>query len=223
MSWSGSVEWWLEEIESDPTYEDVITPLLVEMLQPMPGGLYLDLGCGEGRVMRAVDAAGGSTHGLDANHSLAVRAGRAFVAELPVIPIRDDVYDGVYCVLTLEHVPDHIGVFVESARVARPGGVLALVMNHPIWTAPGSTPISDQYGEVLWRPGGYFDGGFSEIPAGAATVTFHHRSMAGLLGAAAEAGWRLEQIVEQPHFPFEDQAGIPRLLACRWRQGGRTI
>ncbi len=217
MSWSGSVEWWLDEIETDPTYEDVITPLLLDVLEPKPGRLYLDLGCGEGRVMRVVDAAGARAHGLDANHTLALRAGRAFVAHLPSIPVRSDSYDGVYCVLTLEHVPDHAIVFAESARVTKPGGVLALVMNHPIWTAPGSTPISDQFGEVLWRPGGYFDGGYSDIPAGEGVVTFHHRSMAELLGAAADAGWSLERIVEQPHYPFEDQAGIPRLLACLWR------
>ncbi len=88
MSWSGSAEWWLEEIETDPTYEHVITPLLLDVLEPLPERLYLDLGCGEGRVMRAVSVAGAWAHGLDANHTLALRAGRAFVAQLPSIPVR---------------------------------------------------------------------------------------------------------------------------------------
>jgi hypothetical protein len=95
--------------------------------------------------------------------------------------------------------------------------VLALVINHPIWTAPDSTPITDTDGELLWRPGEYFSTGKTEIPAGNGTVTFHHRTMASLLNSAAEAGWSLERVIERPHHEFEDQAGVPRLLACRWR------
>jgi SAM-dependent methyltransferase len=139
------------------------------------------------------------------------------VAEVLAVPTRDDIYDGVYSVLTLEHVSDHRAVFAETARVTKPGGVFAIVINHPVWTAPDSTPISDADGEVLWRPGGYFTGGSSQVPAGDSTVTFHHRSMADLLNAAADAGWHLEHMIEQPHHEYEDQVGIPRLLACRWR------
>ncbi len=77
-----------------------------------------------------------------------------------------DTLDGAYCVLTLEHVPDHATLFSELARVVRRGGVAALVINHPVWTAPGSTPVTDVDGEVLWRPGEYFSRGSSEVPAG---------------------------------------------------------
>jgi hypothetical protein len=40
--------------------------------------------------------------------------------------------------------------------------------------------------------------------------------MAMLLNAAADVDWHLEQMIEQPHHEFEEQAGIARLLACRW-------
>jgi SAM-dependent methyltransferase len=219
MSWSGLTEWWLQEIEGDRAYPEVVTPLLLEVLEPGPGRRYLDLGCGEGRVMREVDNVGALVHGVDVNLELAARAARAggaVVAELPELPIRDSSYDGVYSVLTLEHVPEHVGFFAEAGRVARQGGVLALVINHPVWTAPGSTPISDDDGEVLWRPGEYFSTGSSEVPAGEGTVAFHHRSMADLLNAAADAGWGLQRMIERPHHELDDQAGIPRLLACRW-------
>jgi hypothetical protein len=96
---------------------------------------------------------------------------------------------------------------------------LGLVINHPVWTAPDSTPITDDDGETLWRPGEYFSNGTTEIPAGENTVTFYHRSMADIMNAASAAGWGLEHMVEQPHHEFEDQSGIPRLLACRWRLG----
>jgi SAM-dependent methyltransferase len=167
--------------------------------------------------MRTVAEHGATVHGLDINHELARRAGTAVVADLVAVPFRDDVYDGVYSVLTLEHVPDHEQFFAEAARVAKPGGVLAVVVNHPVWTAPESTPISDADGEVLWRPGDYFSRGSSEIPAEEGAVTFYHRNTADLLNAASGAGWSLEEMIERPHHEYEDQAGIPRLLACRWR------
>jgi len=217
VSWSRLTEWWLSEIEGDPAYAEVVTPLLLDILAPEPGLLYLDLGCGEGRVMREVAKTGASTHGVDINPDLASRAGAAFVADLIDVPVRDHVYDGVYSVLTLEHISDHGAFFTEAARLTRYGGVLAVVINHPVWTAPGSTPISDEDGEVLWRPGDYFSSGSEDLAAGGPSITFHHRSMADLLNAAAGAGWGLERMLEQPHHEYADQAGIPRLLACRWR------
>jgi ubiquinone/menaquinone biosynthesis C-methylase UbiE len=221
MSWSELGEWWLSEVESDGAYETVVTPLLLGTLRPEPGLTLLDLGSGEGRVMRAVVASGARAHGVDINPDLAHRSvgyGPTMVGRLPDLGfIRDSSYDGAYCVLVLEHIADHARLFSETARVVRPGGVLALVMNHPNWTAPGSTPISDLDGEVLWRPGAYFSAGVTEERAGAGRVVFHHRTMADLLNAASSAGWSLEEMAEAPHHDLADQAGLPRLLACRWR------
>ncbi len=218
MSWSALSEWWLSEVADDPAYEEVVTPLLLEAIQPGEGLRYLDVGCGEGRVMRAVEEQGATVVGLDLSVRLIREAGTGVIADLRRVPMRDGSFDGVYSVLTLEHVAEHQAFFVEAARVTRTGGVLAIVINHPSWTAPGSTPVSDSDGEVLWRPGDYFSNGTSEVPAGEGKVVFHHRSMADLLNAAANAGWSLEHMVEQPHHALEDQGGIPRLLACRWRR-----
>jgi hypothetical protein len=110
----------------------------------------------------------------------------------------------------------------------RPGGVLALVANHPAYTAPGSGPLVDtEDGEVLWRWGPYMEEGSSEEPAGGGSVVFHHRSLGVLLTTAAGAGWRLERLVE--HGVGEQRAAedpllaaqqqIPRLLAVRWLRG----
>ena len=217
MSWSELTDWWLSEVSTDPAYDGVVTPLLLDLIDFRPEHTYLDVGCGEGRVMRALAATGATVHGLDVNHRLAARAGNSMVGDLLALPVRGSSFDGVYSVLTLEHVADHETFFVETARVTKPGGLLAMVINHPVWTAPDSTPVSDSDGEVLWRPGGYFSNGSSEVPAGDGTVTFHHRSMGALLNAAADAGWALERMSERPHHEFEDQPGIPRLLACRWR------
>ena len=223
MTWAGPADWWLSEIEDDPAYEDVVTPLALRILEPASGNLYLDLGSGDGRVMRAIAASGASVHGLDLNPGLAGRAsawGPTVVVELPDLgAIRPGSYDGACCVLVLEHIADHSKFFEEVAGVVREGGCLAIVMNHPFWTAPGSTPISDTDGEALWRPGEYFSDGSSDQPVGGTTVTFHHRSLGALMTAAAAAGWHLVRMEELPHHDLPGQEGIPRLLGARWRLG----
>jgi len=221
VSWSDLSEWWLTEIVDDPAYEEVVTPMLLHALRPGPGRTYLDLGAGEGRVMKAVTRVGARVSGVDINRDLAHGAtsfGPVVIGRLPDLAfIRERSCDGAFSVLVLEHIEDHERLFRETGRVVKPGGVFAVVMNHPTWTAPGSTPITDIDGETLWRPGGYFSRGTTEEPAGEARVVFHHRSMADLLNAAAASGWSLEEMTEAPHHDVSDQGGIPRLLACRWR------
>ncbi len=220
MSWTDLGEWWLTELEGDPAYETVVTPMLLDVLLPEPGVLYLDLGCGEGRVMATVMERGATVHGVELNPALAMRAALVAPTVLGRLPelrfIRPDSYDAAYCVLVLEHIPDHVAFFRSVAEVVRPGGTLALVINHSVWTAPGSTPITDTDGEVLWRPGEYMSEGESEEPAGDGTITFHHRSIGSLLNAAADAGWSLQRLTEIPHHELGDQVGIPRLMASRW-------
>ena len=221
MSWSDLGDWWVSEISDDPAYEEVVTPMLLDILRPQPGLTYLDLGSGEGRVMRAVAGTGALVHGVDLNPDLARRAagaGPVVIAPLPDLGfLRDNAYDSAFFVLVLEHVEDHHRMFRETARTVKPGGTLALVMNHPVWTAPGSTPITDIDGETLWRPGAYFSPGKTTEPAGEHRVVFHHRTTAELVNSAADAGWSLERMLEAPHHDLTGQEGIPRLLACRWR------
>ena len=220
-SWTRLGDWWQAELAGDDSYEEIVTPLLLEVMRPEPGHTYLDLGCGDGRVMESVVAAGGIAIGLELVPELASLAGRhgpVVVGRLPNLhSIKTGSVDGALMVLVLEHLKETDALFAEVARVVRTGGMFALVINHPTWTAPESTPITDEDGEVLWRPGGYFEsGGSSEVRAGEHTVTFFHRTVADLLNAAADAGWALEKVVERPHHELVDQVGIPRLMACRW-------
>lgn len=229
-AWDDSVaDWWVEEVAADPVYAQEVVPLALSVLEPVPGALYLELGCGEGEVMRAVLARGARILGCDLSERLARRAAAAApvaVCRLPDLAwVRDGAVDGACAVLVVEHLEEASPLFAESARIVRPGGVLALVANHPAYTAPGSGPLVDtDDGEVLWRWGPYMEEGSSEEPAGTGSVTFHHRSLGVLLTTAASAGWCLERLVE--HGVGEQRAAddrllaaqrqIPRLLAVRW-------
>lgn len=224
-------EWWLGEVSSDPAYAEEVMPLALAMLRPEPGLTYLDLGCGEGRLLEALVATGARAVGVDASPRLAGQASQVapvVVGSLPDLGfIRDRSVDGVAIVLVMEHLTGWDRLFAEAARVTRRDGVLSMVINHPLITAPGSAPVIDpDDGEVLWRWGGYFSGGFTEEAAGALTLRFHHRTISELLGGAAAAGWSLEVIDEMSVGPVRAagdpilaaQIELPRLLAARWRR-----
>jgi SAM-dependent methyltransferase len=226
MSWERLGAWWIEELESDPAYEEEIAPQLLELLAPERGRAYLDLGCGNGRMMRRVAAAGVRVVGCDVNLNLLRQANGAVVkATLPDLRwARSDGFDGAYMALVLEHLADEEALFQAAARVVRERGALAVVINHPIWTAPGSSPIEQEDGEVLWRPGRYFGRGHSDEPAGRQKVRFYHRTLASLLTSAAMAGWDLQRVEEAgisaaavARTPaYAGQEEIPRLLGLRW-------
>src|SRR5690606_36769703 len=99
-------------------------PLALELLDPERGRTYLDLGCGEGRLMAALQRAGSVPVGVDVAPDLLSRAaafGAVHRAEVPPIPLASDSVDGVVLVLALEHIRDEEEVLAEAARVTRPG------------------------------------------------------------------------------------------------------
>lgn len=226
--WSDRLaSWWLDEVAGDPSYRDEVDPLLMAVLGDRRTRL-LDIGCGEGRLLGRF----GPTVGVDASPALVGRArerGEAVVADAGALPFDDATFSGAYAVLVLEHLADPEPLLAEAARVVADGGWLALVVNHPAYTAPGSAPIVDPYdGEVLWRWGSYLDAGYSDEPAGDDLVRFHHRPVGELLSLIAANGWALEFLVERPVGVASDpllalQANVPRLLAGRWRRNPRHV
>jgi len=226
--------WWIEEVAADPAYEEEVIPLALDLLDAERGARYLDLGCGDGRVMEHVSAAGARVVGCDVSSTLAAlasRSGAVAVARLPDLAwIRSGALDGAYGVLVFEHLDDLRGVMAAAASAVRCGGILVAVLNHPVITSPGSGPFLDpDDGEVLWRWGPYLRSGSSREPAGRQTVEFLHRPLGELLSVAAEAGWSLERLVEagvgerraarDPLLGM--QRDVPRLLGARWRRMSR--
>jgi ubiquinone/menaquinone biosynthesis C-methylase UbiE len=226
--WDGLADWWVGEVGSDPAYDEVVTPLVMRMLRSEAAGTAIDIGCGEGRMMREIASMGHRVVGVDIDRgllTLAIDAGPVVRCRLPQLPLGERVFDMAVISLVLEHVPEYELVFREIGRVVKSGGLLVAVLNHPMFTAPDSAPIFDQTGELLWRPGRYFDDGYTEEPAGHGTIRFYHRTMSALVNAAATAGFSLEEMIEMGPTESQiarspllaDQRHIPRLLGIRWR------
>lgn len=220
--WARRAERWRNELASDPTYHDRVKPL-IESLLPFAGPRLLDLGCGEGRIARELRAAGREVVGLDVNPELITATGPpAVISDLPHLgAFRTASFDAAYAVLVLEHIEDLGRFFYETARVVRPNGVMAVVVNHPVITSPGATTVVDPSdGEVFWRWGDYFSAGITMEGPEDDPVVFHHRSMAELLTRAAREGWLLDELIEEPGRGSgsveASYAAIPVLAGVRW-------
>jgi len=226
--WTDLAGWWFAEA-ADPAYQEEVSPLFLQVLRPQRGHVLLDLGCGEGRIGEGLAAQGVRVVGVDVNLELARLASDrhpVFLRRLPDLAcVRDEAVDGAYAVLALEHFEDSGCFFAETARVTRAGGSLVVVINHPVYTAPGSGPVMDPSdGELFWRFGEYLSPGRSREPAGDRSVEFIHRPIGTLLTQAATAGWSLDAALEHSvgsraasRDPILARHGdIPHLMALRW-------
>jgi len=223
-SWDDLASWWVSEVDNDPAYEHDVHPVLTTLLGST-SGRTIDLGCGEGQGLRLV---GGEVYGTDLSLSLLQRAAVSapvVQARLPDLGwVRSNSFDRAFSVYLVDLIADHRSFFAETARIVKQGGHLVLVMNHPVYTAPGSAPFVDPDGEILWRWGAYFDNGSMSEPAGSREIEFFHRSVGELVSAAADAGWALDRLIEfglSPEtiarFPeYVGQQHIPRLAGFRW-------
>ena len=225
-TWDDLADWWAAEVRGDPAYEGDVHPILMELLEGT-SGFAIDLGCGEGQGLRLI---GGAAVGTDLSISLLERARSTAPVVQAVLPslswLKDASLERAFSVYLLDLIADHATFFAETARIVKPGGALIVVINHPVFTAPGSAPLLDEDGQILWRWGTYFEPGSSKEPAGEGSVEFFHRPVADILSTAASAGWVLEAMIERglseetiARIPgYVGQEHVPRLAGFKWRR-----
>ena len=104
------------------------------LLDVREGLSVLDVGCGEGYLLRKAARSASLALGADVAESR-LRATRDGPIELAVadaqrLPFADASFDRIICTETLEHVADAQLTLRELARVLRPGGRLAVSVPH---------------------------------------------------------------------------------------------
>ncbi|WP_159717660.1 class I SAM-dependent methyltransferase [Geminicoccus flavidas] len=154
--WEESAAAWIEDIgeHGDFGRQFVLDAPMLAQLEGRGFKTALDVGCGEGRFCRMLQALGVRTVGIDPTESLIehaqerdpegdYRVGRAEALELP-----DEGFDLVVSYLSLIDIPDIRRAIPEMARVLRPGGTL-LIANLTSFNTAGNPPgwFNDRTGQ----------------------------------------------------------------------------
>lgn len=127
------------------TYDATPNPLVsldrrhtLRALDPCPGELVLDAGCGTGSYLEKLCEARSRAVGLDVSRGMlrvARRAApRAAVAQADLnreFPVRRSAFDALLSALVSEHLTDLRRFFVEAAATLRRGGRLIFSAFHP--------------------------------------------------------------------------------------------
>jgi ubiquinone/menaquinone biosynthesis C-methylase UbiE len=193
---------WLEEAEDWAAWaqqgDDGFSEFRV--LLPAPGRATLDLGCGEGRFVRALATEGHTVTGVDASPELVELArmadpsGSYLVADAEALPFEDGAFDLIVAFNVLSCVGDLRRAVDEAARVLVSGGRLCLSVVHPIYTAgrleDGAWVIEDGYMRERLHT--------ERVRRGTAELTFAnvHRPLGAYTTSLERAGLEIEALRE---------------------------
>jgi len=137
-----------------PAYVGPAAEALLDRVRPAPGESVLDVGCGTGVAARAARARVGPAAlvvGVDVNRWM-LDAARAISHDIDfregdarALPIRDHAFDVVLAAHTLQFIADRPRVCHQLARVAAPGGRVAV----SAWEALDRNPYYAALGDAL--------------------------------------------------------------------------
>ncbi|MDD5423669.1 MAG: class I SAM-dependent methyltransferase [Candidatus Omnitrophica bacterium] len=132
------------------------------LLKDIAGKAVLDVGCGEGSLLRMLKEKGNSVYGIDASES-GKKSCEEKGVECAVVdtssekfPLKDDSFDVVLCLETLEHLENPHHCVWEMKRVLKEGGLFIASIPgpkvcHP-YIYPGLFGIKN-FREFLWANG----------------------------------------------------------------------
>jgi SAM-dependent methyltransferase len=129
-----------------------------DRLLPAAGRRTLEIACGEGRVVRDLEARGHRVTAVDISavllrHARNERATAVFArADGAVLPFRDASFDLVVAYNSLQVVADLGSTVREAARVLAPAGTLAICVGHPMTDVGGHFSGGDPDAPYVLRP-----------------------------------------------------------------------
>jgi SAM-dependent methyltransferase len=211
-AWQQHGEQWLAWARTpghDVWFWELNLPEFVSLLPPA-GRLTVDIGCGEGRLGRWLNAAGHRVIGIDASPTLATaaRTGGGYeeivCGDATALPWPNDHADLAVAFMSLQDMPDHHAAIAEIARVLEPGGVLCLAITHLLNRPEGA--LTDYFTEHRGR---------EDVVRNGITMPFEwiDRPLGSYTAALSEAGFVIEHLRE-PHARPEVVASHPGLAAA---------
>jgi SAM-dependent methyltransferase len=237
-AWEGQAEaWaaWARMPDHDTFFWRFNLPEFLQIV-PAPGRLTVDVGCGEGRVGRALAECGHRIVGVDASPTL-VRFAATHESAPPVavgdaaaLPLRDGVADLAIAFMVLQDVDELEPAVEEIARVLAPNGCLCLAILHPISTAGVFVDDAEDAAFVIRRR--YSDPArlVEPVERDGLTMVFNseHRPLGAYFGVLERAGFVVEALREpmpddalvRDAPRMERQRTVPWFLHLRARRNG---
>lgn len=148
------------------TYDQTPNPVVamdsrhtLNLLNPQPGQKILDAGCGTGRNLTRIHAAGARAFGMDFSLGM-LRVAREAAPDVPLIqadlqvelPFREAHFSAVLCALIGEHLDNLALTLSQLLRVLQPGGTLVFSVYHPDLAEAGKE-ANFELGETEYRLG----------------------------------------------------------------------
>jgi ubiquinone/menaquinone biosynthesis C-methylase UbiE len=201
----------------DPEGAGLVDPVLIGLIGEVAGQEVLSLACGQGQDARLLARLGAGVTGVDVSEEM-LRRGREHEAAEPrgVSYVQGDArdlaelgsanFDGVVCHMALMDIPDLTPTIGSVARVLRDDGWFVFSIVHPCYhphvEIAGDYLLDHRYAKL--RPPDW-------LPPHA-----YHRPLAAYVNELADAGFRIERVVEE-HTPGRpaDLGGVPGLLYAR--------
>ncbi|MCC5831747.1 MAG: class I SAM-dependent methyltransferase [Chlamydiales bacterium] len=143
--WENVEKWYGALVGKEGHYyhQHVILPNLLPLLSIDGCSKVLDLGCGQGVLARSLPKEAGY-HGFDLSASLLQQAGkgkqrshRFTKADIcKPLPIKESDFTHALIILALQNVAAPDKALKNAAKHLQPGGILAIVLNHPCFRIP---------------------------------------------------------------------------------------
>jgi SAM-dependent methyltransferase len=140
MSWESEASNWIAWARA-PGHDEYwyYRDSFFDEIVPPAGRATLELGCGEGRVVRDLQELDHRVTGIDAALSLVAAAreldpgGTYLVADASALPFDDGSFDLVVAYNSLMDVDDMPGAVSEAGRVLEAGGRFCVCVTHPFF------------------------------------------------------------------------------------------
>ena len=200
----------------DWSRQHVLDPALLERIAQRRYRRALDVGCGEGRMCRMLQARAIPAVGIDPTAALLERAhaldpgGDYRAASAEAMPFADGEFDLVLSCLTLIDIPDFRHALREMVRVLEPGGTLLIANLTSFTSTAADGSVRDADGRFLHFP---VDRYLDEFPMWVVwrgmRIENWHRPLSAYMSELLRHGLRLVYFDEPPPI-----AGDPEVAAC---------
>jgi SAM-dependent methyltransferase len=232
--WDESAAAWIADMgeAGDFGRRYVLDPVMLPRALSTRPQTALDVGCGEGRFCRMLNANGATATGLDPTQALVAEArkrdpdGRYVEGRAESLPFADESFDLVASYLSLIDIPDVAQAIAEMTRVLKQGGRL-LIANLTAFNTAGQELgwSRDEAGRKLhYRIDNYLTESAAWIDYRGIRIQNHHRPMSIYMRLLLEHGLILEHFDEPrptadaPAARAQDYIRAPWFLVMEWRK-----